>query len=157
VTAVNQSCPGAHDFHVSLQGEAAEFLIIIGPTVLTDISPGESKTSDVMFDLRSVAPGPHNEGMIAVRCVDCPFTCSQDYDLLSVHLAVTGDANAAPPSTAAAPDPFWGGIDLTSLDPSIAAPPNDENAPPPLRWIQQDALSRMTTVQDAVGEGLADL
>jgi len=157
VTAVNQSCPGAHDFHVSLIGEAAEFLVMVGPSVLRGIPPGERKTSDVIFDLRSMAPGPHNEGQIAVKCVSCPFSCSQDYDLLSVQLTVTGDANAAPPSNAAGSDPFWGGIDLMTLDPSTALPPNGVNAPPSLRWVQQSALERMTTVQDALDEGMATL
>ncbi len=155
VTAVNQSCPGAHDFHVSVLGEAADFIIITGREVLTDILPGEKDTSTVVFDLRAVAPGVHNEGEIAVRCVDCPFTCSQDYDLLAVHLTVLGDANAAPPDTAA--DSPWAVIDLTSLDPTMLTPQNGAPGSPPLRWVTADALDRMTSVQDAIGEGLVEL
>lgn len=60
VTAVNKSCPGPHDFHVSIEGEATEFLNITGPTILTDIPPGRNKTSDVVFNLRNTAPGPPN-------------------------------------------------------------------------------------------------
>ncbi|HEX9698933.1 MAG TPA: hypothetical protein VGD06_05680 [Acidobacteriota bacterium] len=157
VTAANASCPGAHDFHISLQGEAADFLVIVGPTVLTDISPGENKTSDVVFDLRSLAPGPHNQGQIAVRCVDCPVTCSQDYDLLAVHLTVTGDGNSAPPAATATPDPLWSGIDLTLIDPTTSAPPRGDDGPPDLRWVVPEALDRMTSAQDAVAEDLADL
>ena len=157
VTAANASCPGAHDFHISLLGEAADFLIIVGPTVLTDIPPGENKTSDVVFDLRSLAPGPHNAGQVAVRCVDCPATCSQDYDLLAVHLTVTGDANSAPPASTPTPDPFWTGIDLTLLDPTTSAPSRPDNGFPDLRWVVPEALDRMTSVQDAVDDDLIDL
>jgi hypothetical protein len=157
VTAVNESCPGAHDFHVSLQGEAADFLVIVGPTVLTGIPPGESKTSDVVFDLRSMPAGPHNEGVIAIRCVDCPVTCSQDYDLLAVHLTVTGDTGAAASGNGDVPDPFWDGIDLTSLDPTVVTPQGGDGDAPDLRWIVPEALDRMTLVQDAINEGLADL
>ena len=156
VTAVNESCPGAHDFHVSLQGEAADFLVIVGPTVLTDIPPGQNKTSDVVFDLRTLAPGPHNEGFVAVRCVDCPVTCSQDYDLRAVLLTVTGDGSSAPAGEST-PDPFWSGIDLTLLDASVSAPPAATDRPPDLRWIVPEALDRMTTVQDAVDDDLAEL
>lgn len=158
VTAMNQSCPGAHDFHISLQGEAAEFLIIVGPTVLTGITPGDSKTSDVLFDLRSTTPGPHNEGTIAVRCVDCPFTCSQDYDLLAVHLTVIGDANAVPPESVDGGNSSpWSGIDLTSLDPTIPMMQNGTTEIPGLRWINPDALDRMTLATDAVGDDLVTL
>jgi hypothetical protein len=156
VTAVNESCPGAHDFHVSLQGEAAEFIKITGPTVLLGIPPGGNKTSDVVFDLRGLPPGPHNEGMIAVRCVDCPITCSQDYDLLAVHLTITGDANSAP-AIETTPDPLWGGIDLTSLSPDQVTPSNGASEVPDLRWIVPEALPLMTTVQDALDQGLAAL
>jgi len=156
VTAVNESCPGAHDFHVSLQGEAADFIKVIGPTVLIGIPPGGNKTSDVVFDLRGVPPGPHNEGRIAVRCVDCPITCSQDYDILAVHLTITGDANSAP-AVETTPDPLWGGIDLTSLNPDQVTPSNAAGEFPDLRWIVPEALDLMTTVQDAVDQGLAEL
>jgi len=157
VTAVNESCPGPHDFHISLLGEAAGFMKIIGPTVLLGIPPGSNKTSEVYFDLRDVAPGTHNEGQVAVRCVDCPAICSQDYDLLAVHLTVLGDASDANTAIESAPDPFWGGIDLTSLNPDVATPPNGFSDIPDLRWVIPEALDRMTTVQDAVDEGLADL
>lgn len=157
VTAVNESCPGEHDFHVSLQGEAADYLVIVGPTVLTDIPPGGNKTSDVVFDLRSLVPGPHNEGVVAVRCVDCPVTCSQDYDLLSVHLTITGDGNPSAPPNEAAPDPLWSGIDLTFPDAATAAPANGTGDSPDLRWVAPEALDRMTSAQDAVADDLADL
>lgn len=157
VTAINESCPGPHDFHVSLRGEAAEFMVIVGPTILTDIPPGSSKTSEVVFNLRSLAPGPHNEGQVAVRCVDCPPICSQDHDLLAVHLTITGDASSAPADAGVSDEPAWSGVDLMSLDPATASPPPIDDSVADLRWVVPEALDRMTTVEDAVDEGLAEL
>lgn len=156
VTAVNESCPGPHDFHVSLLGEAADFITIIGPSVLTGIPPGQSKTSEVFLDLRATAPGQHNEGEIAVRCVDCPVTCSQDYDLLAVQLTVVADANAAPPRESTA-DPFWGGIDLTLPNSSRAPAEQVTDDMPGIRWVLEEAFDRMTLATDAIDEGLADI
>ena len=163
VTAVNESCPGPHDFHVSLEGEAAEFIIITGPTLLTDISPGGSKTSDVIVNLRTMAPGPHNEGRVVVRCVDCPPSCSQDYDVLTVHLTVLGDASSPPRDASPGDtDSPWNGIDLTLLDPTVAVATGQTSGPPaaresPYRWINPNALGSTTLVQDAVASGMAEL
>ena len=160
VTAVNQSCPGAHDFHVSLEGETIDFLTIVGPTILTDIPPGAQKTSDVVINLRTIAPGPHNEGRIIVRCVDCPITCSQDYDVLAVHLTVLADASSAPAdvATGAGAASPWAGIDLTTLEP--AQPPlvyTEAGSATPLRWITAAALPSTTLVQEAVATGLVEI
>ena len=154
---MNKSCPGAHDFHLSLEGEAAEFIIITGPTILTDISPGESKTSNVIVNLRTTAPGPHNEGRIVVRCVDCPLICMQDYDVLTVHVTVLGDLSSAPRD--ASP---WDEIDLTLLDPTVTVATGQTSGPPaaresPYRWINPNALESTTLVQDAIASGMAEL
>ena len=49
VTGANKDCPGAHDFHISLQGEAMQFLIIVGPSILTDVGPGECSRGEQRF------------------------------------------------------------------------------------------------------------
>jgi len=163
VTAVNESCPGAHDFHISLEGEAAEFIVITGPTILTGIAPGGSETSDVVVNLRAMATGPHNEGLVVVRCVSCPPTCSQDYDVLTVHLTVLGDAGLAPGDVSAAPTGgLWDGIDLTRLDLSGVVPAGQASGSPsapesPYRWIKPSALATTTSVQDAIAGGMVEL
>ena len=163
LTAVNESCPGDHDFHISLEGEAADFIIITGPTILTDIPPGGSKTSDVVVNLRRMTPGPHNEGVVVVRCVDCPPICTQDYEELTVHLTVLGDASAAPGDAfAAATDSLWNAIDLTLLDSTVAVRATQTSGPPaagesPYRWLHPNGFALTTSVQDAVADGIAEL
>ncbi len=163
LTAVNESCPGDHDFHISLEGEAADFIIITGPTILTDIPPGASKTSDVVVNLRRMTPGPHNEGVVVVRCVDCPPICTQDYEELAVHLTVLGDASAAPGDAfAVGTDSPWNAIDLTLLDPTLPVRATQTSGPPaagesPYRWLNPNAFGSTTLVQDAVANGMAEL
>ncbi|MBN2319658.1 MAG: hypothetical protein JXR49_11300 [Acidobacteria bacterium] len=90
VSAENRSCPGSHTFEFSVAREATQFLSITGPEVLSGVAMGTAKATDVVFDLRKTAPGPHNEGSIIIRCLDCPVECRQDYQELNIHLTVVG-------------------------------------------------------------------
>lgn len=157
ITAMNQSCPGPHDFHISLQGEAAKFLTIVGPTILTDIPPGDSRTSNVVVDVRTIAAGPHNEGTVYVKCVDCPVVCTQDYTLLAVHLTVVAEESPPDGGAAEPAESPWTTLDLTLLHPADLPPGADDGAAVDgLRWINPDALPATTLAQDALAEGLAD-
>ena len=99
LSAHNKSCRGKKDFRITVEGEAAEFLEITGPSVLEKIKRGETKTTDAVLDLVGVAPGVYNEGTVAVRCVNCSGPCGQDYTTLQVHLTVVGPEDEPDPGT----------------------------------------------------------
>ena len=136
-----------------------QFLIIVGTSILTDVGPGESKVTDVIFNMRSTEPGPHNEGKIAVRCVDCPITCNQDYDLITINLTVVGDAIAAPPDATASmiDDSLWAPIDLTAVTTNGSAPAEVEPGAPAFRYVNQPALAAMTSLQEAIGRSMVEV
>lgn len=90
LSAHNESCGGKRDFRITVEGEAALFLEITGPTVLEKIKRGETKTTDAVLDLIGVAPGVYNEGTVKVRCLNCPARCNLDYTVLEVRLTVAG-------------------------------------------------------------------
>lgn len=69
-TGANRDCPGAHDFHISLRGEASQFLIIVRPSTLTGVGAGETKATDVAFNMRSTKPEPHNNEAIGRSMVE---------------------------------------------------------------------------------------
>ena len=160
VTGANKDCPGAHDFHISRQGEAMQFLIIVGPSILTDVGPGESKVTDVIFNMRSTEPGPHNDGKIAVRCVDCPITCNQDYDLITINLTVVVDPSAAQPNDATAAEideSLWEQIDLTAATNNSTAATEGEPGASSFRYVNQPALAAMTSLQEAIGRSMVEV
>lgn len=95
VSAHNKSCGGKRDFQVTVEGEAARFLKITGPTILEKIKRGETKTTDAVLDLVDAAPGVYDEGTVTVRCLNCPPRCHQDYTILQVNLTVVAPADAA--------------------------------------------------------------
>ena len=99
LSAHNRSCGGKRDFEITIEGEAAQFLGITGPTVLEKIKRGETKTTDAVLDLNGVAPGVYNEGTVAVRCLNCPPRCHQDYTVLKIHLTVAGPEEEPPAPT----------------------------------------------------------
>ncbi|HEX9799205.1 MAG TPA: hypothetical protein VGC00_03445, partial [Thermoanaerobaculia bacterium] len=95
VAVFNESCRGARDFTVAIEGEIARFLSITGPTVLTGIRRGETKTTPARLDLTGAAAGSY-EGQVVTRCTNCPPNCNLDYRTISILLAVTVPPGSAP-------------------------------------------------------------
>jgi hypothetical protein len=127
VSVFNESCRGAHDFTVAIQGEVARFLSITGPTELTDIRRGETKSTPARLDLRGAAAGAY-EGEVVTRCTDCPPNCNLDYRTISVLLEVTAPAGASPrtaDTTWQAPAPAPRTAETTWTPPPAGSPDPD--------------------------------
>ena len=103
LAAHNASCPGSHDFEISVRG--APWLEITGPRVLTGVAVGETRTTAARVDLTAVEPGPLS-GEVTITCLDCPPSCSQDVTSFEVRLVARAPASDAP---AAAADGGGGG------------------------------------------------
>ncbi len=97
VAAMNRSCRGSHTFSIAIEGQATAFLKLVGPSELSGVREGETRTTDALVDLRGVAAGRYDSGQVVVRCLSCPKRCNQDYERLTVQLVVS-----APQSVAAA-------------------------------------------------------
>ncbi len=99
VTAVNASCRGKHDFTITVEGDAARYITITGPTTLSRIGRGQSKQTPAVLDLTEAPPGSY-EGTVRVRCTTCPANCRQDYQDLHVQFVVKGPVGSAPSNLA---------------------------------------------------------
>ena len=86
-TAVNESCRGAHDFRLEVEG--GTWYRITGPTVLGGIRRGEQRSTEVEVDTRGLAPGAH-ELLLKIRCTTCPPPpkCTQDITEIVVRLRI---------------------------------------------------------------------
>jgi len=111
VTARNVNCRGERTFEVSVEGEAADFLSIVGPTRLEGIARGESRTTPARLDLTGIPAGVYNEGRIVIRCVDCPPKCRPHITTLDIHLTVRAPEGEAAGPPASAPDDPGRGAD----------------------------------------------
>lgn len=89
-TAANVSCPGRHDFQITIQN--TPWFRLTGPAVLRRIGVGEEKTTPAEVDTRGLAPGDYR-GLMKIRCLDCPPPprCVQDVTELEILLHIPSE------------------------------------------------------------------